>query len=173
MKRRAKSTRRGQPQPTDQLVGKVVHAAFRGTMLMNEFAVILQETAKTVVLAHLATEEINAKNDRGYERPLLQDGKAAAAALIKVFRAAVSRVIDTRPPLPTAPLLARLRMDDKFFQPRYRVRQQQPKPGEALVELIRVNKDESPGGPISFPYKRGFCRYYLWDGQAKYFDHND
>ncbi|HQU41452.1 MAG TPA: hypothetical protein PK867_01515 [Pirellulales bacterium] len=155
MEQRQKKTHRDRAQAAGQLVGKIVSAYVSAEL--NDFAVILQETPKTVVLAHLATEQISG-------RPLLQDGQAAANALIKVFRAPVSRILDTYPSLPTTPLLALLRLDKKFFT--HRVQVKDARPGEVLVEVIRVTKCLSPGsalGSVSFPSKRYHCCYYLCD----------
>jgi hypothetical protein len=174
MKRRSKPTGRRQPPPAGELAGNIVHVQYHNLeFLMNDFAVILRETAKTVVAARLATvEQIDEQREdyAGFERPLLQDGKLAVASLVQIFRLSVSRTIDTHPPLPTRPLVARLRMDENLFHHTARVQTQRPQPGQVLVEVFRLSKRPSQGDALSFYSRTHFPHYYnLWDGEAKGF----
>jgi hypothetical protein len=174
MKRRGKTTDRNQPLSTSEVVGKILHVQYQNLeFLTNDFAVILRETAKTVVAAQLATvEQIDEEGEdyAGFERPLLQDGKLAVAALVQFFRTAINRTIDTYPPQPTRPLLARLRLDKKFFHHTACVRMQKPQPGEVVVEVFRLFKRQPEGTRVTFYSGSHYPRsYYLWDGEAKRF----
>ena len=52
-------------------LGRVVHARWGATMVLNDFRVIIGETAKTVVLMSLPNEDVTGDGWQGTEKPTL------------------------------------------------------------------------------------------------------
>jgi hypothetical protein len=159
----------------ESLAGKIVHCQSGATMTLNHFCVVLQETPKTVLLAELSKGWKNDNPLRGYQRPLLQDGDAAATAVEEIFRVSKPRLEGPK----KTTLIARLRMDRKYFDPHevnealwlHHIHKRDVGDDAVIVRVFRANKAIAANGLTVFNHDRlSFC---IWDGQPKRYDHND
>lgn len=138
-------------------------------MKLNSFAVVLKETAKTAILAPLATRKRHKSVGRGYERPFLLDGQLAMENLLALTR--------IRTPDNATVLIAHLRLHPRFFgagaSSDARHILGNPSPGETFVQVFRVNKDLADDGSTMLPHRTDYCCYRIWDGREKFYDTND
>jgi len=174
----AKQQIRSSKSPGDpasgSFVGKIVHCHSGVTTTLNHFCVILREMPKTVLLAELSTGWKNDNPDRGYERPLLQDGRSGRESLEELFASANPAWRD-----PRNDPLARLRMDRKYFDPHEghealwlkHIHNREVGYDAVIVRVFRANKVIAKNGLTVFCH--GHLSFGIWDGQDKRYDHSD
>jgi hypothetical protein len=179
MKKKAKQQPRASTLPGglsgQSLVGEIFHCSSGVTMTQNTFCVVLRETSKSVLLAELNTGLASPAPSSGYERPFLQDGAAAANAIEEIFRVVEPRI---EGPQKTT-TIARLRIDPKYLDPHevneaiwlQHVHQREVGHDSVIVRVFHANKVIAPNGSLSIRHRGK--RFSVWDGQPKYYDHND